>query len=66
VRFEYRYVVPRSWTESQAQGARFALDALMTELRPLLVELTGHVVLRKLHGIPQLQASGHFSPEVVS
>jgi hypothetical protein len=56
VRFEYRYVVPPSWSYE-------ALGALMSELRPLLVELTGPVVLRRLHGIPELQVSGHFSPD---
>jgi hypothetical protein len=59
-RFEYRYEVPNSW----AQEARDSLHVLMSELRPLLVELTGPVVLRRLHGIPELQPGGHFSPEV--
>jgi hypothetical protein len=55
VRFEYRYVVPPAWSHE-------ALGALMSELRPLLVELTGPVVLRRLHGIPELESCGHFSP----
>ncbi len=61
-RFEYRYVVPQTWTE----GPRPSLDALMQELRPLLVELTGPVVLKRLHRVPELQSCGHFSPEVVT
>lgn len=64
VRFDYRYLVPPSWAECPAPGSP-ALDALMQELRPLLVELTGPVLLERLHDIPQLQSSGHFSPEVV-
>ncbi len=63
VRFEYRYVVPPSWAD-QSGDAHASLDALMRELRPLLVELTGAVVLQRLHVIPELSSSGHFSPEV--
>lgn len=59
-RFEYRYELPTAW----AQEAREALHVLMSELRPLLIELTGAVVLRRLHGIPELAPLGHFSPEV--
>jgi hypothetical protein len=64
VRFEYRYVVPPSWTSGEAEGPRASLQALVHELKPLLVELTGSVVLRRLHAIPELQSSGHFSTEV--
>src|SRR4051794_7481491 len=53
-RFEYRYEMPRAW----AKEARESLDALLSELRPLLIELTGPVVLRRLHGIPELQLGG--------
>jgi hypothetical protein len=38
----------------------------MSELRPLLLELTGPVILRRLHGIPELRLGGHFSPEAES
>jgi hypothetical protein len=59
---EYRYVLPGSW----AQDAGESLHVLMSELRPLLLELTGPVILRRLHGIPELRWGGHFSPEAES
>src|SRR4051794_14580074 len=43
-RFEYRYEVPSAW----AQQSPDALVVLLSELRPLLAELTGPVVLRRL------------------
>ena len=54
VRFEYRCVVPPSWAEGETEGPRASLKALLQELTPLLVELTGSVVMRRLHAIPEL------------
>jgi hypothetical protein len=39
---------------------------LLSELRPLLVELTGPVVLRRLSRIPELNGYGLLSAEVES
>jgi hypothetical protein len=61
-RFEYRYVLPPEWKE----GGTEALDGLREfarELRPLLLELTGPVVLNRLHGIPDLERCRVFPPE---
>jgi hypothetical protein len=63
-RFEYRYVLPASWSIAAPVAPPRSLDVLMRALRPLLVELTGPVMLKRLDGIPELRARGHFSPEV--
>lgn len=48
----YRYVVPRCFHEDGATPA--ALRELVIELEPLLVQLTGQVVLRSLDRNPDL------------
>jgi len=51
---EYAFTVPSSWNEPQTT----ALDALRDvarELRPLLAELTGRVVLRQLEKVDLLR-----------
>jgi len=50
---EYRYVIPRSF--DRANGSAGPLRDLLDELRPLLAELTGQVVLRGLERVPQLR-----------
>ncbi len=50
---EHRYVLPRSF--DRANGSAGPLHDLLDELRPLLAELTGQVVLRRLEGVPQLR-----------
>jgi hypothetical protein len=61
---EYRFTLPRAWTErADAATAAAAADAhalreLVGELRPLLVELTGPVVVRRLAQIPELRERG--------
>ena len=61
---EYRFTLPRAWTErADAANAAAAADAhalreLVGELRPLLVELTGPVVVRRLAQIPELRERG--------
>jgi hypothetical protein len=61
-RFEYRYVLPPEWKDS-ATGALDGLRELARELRPLLLELTGPVVLRRLRGIPDLERCRVFPSE---
>lgn len=56
---EYEYVQPRSWQE----GGAHLLGELLRDLRPLLVELTGAVVVLRLERLPELRRTGLFSPE---
>ena len=62
-RYEYRYALPESWSTAPDDGLA-SLRLLATELRPLLFELTGRVVLRRLHEVPQLDRCGLFNSEV--
>lgn len=61
-RFEYRYVLPPRWKDSAA-GALEDLRELGRELQPLLIELTGPVVLHRLRGIPALERCRVFPSE---
>lgn len=61
-RFNYRYVVPKSWGAVSNKGSA-ELRELLIELRPLLVDLTGPVVLHRLRDIPELRGSGLFHAE---
>jgi hypothetical protein len=54
---EYRYTVPSAWNQPSS-SAPAALRELASELRPLLIELTGSVVVRHLARIPELRARG--------
>jgi hypothetical protein len=48
--FEYELVVPMSWNDDGADDLR----ALVQTLQPLLVELTGMIVVHRLRSIPAL------------
>ena len=50
----YRYTVPNAWNE-RAAGMPDGLRALVAELLPLLVELTGPIAVRRLEQIPGLR-----------
>src|SRR5688572_2955240 len=54
-RLDYRYTLPSSWA-SPGWDPRVALSALTRELWPLLVDLTGSVVIRRLEQVPELRA----------
>ena len=56
-KLEYRYTVPSAWNDGCGPPPA-ALRELAHELRPLLIELTGSVVVRHLARIPQLRAHG--------
>lgn len=61
-KLEYRYTLPPAWAGG-AEGTPLALSELVAELRPLLVELTGPVVVRRLERIPELRERGVISPQ---
>lgn len=54
---EYRYTLPSSWT-SPVSDSSGALSALARELWPLLVDLTGSVVVQRLAQLPELRVLG--------
>jgi hypothetical protein len=60
-KLEYRYALPPAWADG-SERATLALRALVAELRPLLEELTGMVVVRRLERIRELRERGIVSP----
>jgi len=54
---EYRYELPADWNDRTSRTPT-ALRELVDELRALLVELTGSVVVRRLARIPELRERG--------
>ena len=50
----YRYTLPSAWKDA-AEDAPIALRELVTELRPILIEMTGQVVVRHLEQVPELR-----------
>jgi hypothetical protein len=62
---DYKYRVPETWKQPGNEEALGALRALAAELRVLLVELTGPVVLRRLGRLAPFRERGiDFSDEV--
>ena len=62
---EYEYRLPETWTQACSEEALGALRLLAAELRVLLVELTGPVVVRRLARLQPLRERGiDFSEEV--
>lgn len=60
--FEHRYTVPDAWNEhGGATGA--AVERIFRELRPLLVELTGPVLIRRLARSPIPDIARAFAPQ---
>ncbi len=54
---EYRYTLPASWSNRTGDGLDMIRD-LVGELRPLLMELTGAVILNQLDTNPTFAESG--------
>jgi hypothetical protein len=52
---EYRYTLPRAWSQ---QADSIALRLLASEIGKLLLELTGTVVIRRLEQTAELRAGG--------
>jgi hypothetical protein len=63
---EYRYEVPDAWRQAPEGQNMAGLRALMHELGPLLVDMTGPVVVRRLGQLEPLQKSGVLSAEEVA
>ena len=62
--FEYSFELPEYWTGGTEEQL-LALRSLARELSPLLIELTGPVVVRRLNALSQLQRCGiHFQERV--
>ena len=55
----YRYTCPPAWTDP-SEGTPPALRELVVELRPLLIEMTGQVVIRHLEQVLELRERGLF------
>ncbi len=59
---DYEFDVPASWRESQSDSTA-DIAALAAEVRIVLEELTGVLVIRTLNEHPTLKALGWFCPE---
>ncbi len=57
---DYSYTLPSVW-QAPEDGPLLALSGLVDELRPLLVEMTGQVVIRHLEAVPELREHGIIS-----
>src|SRR6266850_2939617 len=57
----YTYALPRALV-GKVEHTPGALRELVGELRPLLLEMTGHVVVRRIEEIPSLQERAIISP----
>jgi hypothetical protein len=55
--FDYTYTLPTSWTQTDT-APRSALTRVVRELWPLLADLTGQVVVRRLGDVPLLRQCG--------
>jgi hypothetical protein len=54
----YGYRLPDAWRRADSANALSALDALVRELCPLLVELTGPVLVRRLDRLAPFRERG--------
>ena len=61
-RLEYQYRLPANW-EHPATQPLGALSEVTRELWPLLVDLTGAVVIQRLAQIPELRGQGLLPPD---
>jgi hypothetical protein len=57
----YTYTCPPGWRGSR-DGTPPALRDLISELRPLLIEMTGQIVIQHLEQILELRERGLFAP----
>jgi hypothetical protein len=59
--FTYRYVLPARWSECAGEPI-VGLRALVRELVPLLEELTGPVVVRRIESLAEFRRCGLLPP----
>src|SRR5438105_5757664 len=57
----FRYSCPPAWN-GPSSGVPPALRELVAELRPLLIEMTGQIVIQHLEQILELRERGLFGP----
>ena len=62
-RFAYTYTVPKSWSQPDGNSTP-ALTRIVRELWPLLFDLTGPVVVRRLSDVPLLRTCGVIPKDV--
>jgi hypothetical protein len=60
--FDYSYALPDAWRNSHPEAV-VSLRELARELTPLLVELTGSVIVRRLAAVPELHRCEVFFEE---
>lgn len=60
---QYRYELPEAWRRARDDLALAGLRALACALRPLLLELTGPVVVNRLARLDPLREAGVFAAE---
>lgn len=56
--YDYQYTLPGRWQEKANEDALRCLRLVIVELRVLLIEITGPVVVRRLERIPDLRELG--------
>jgi hypothetical protein len=56
--FDYEYRVPETWQQAGGDEGVGALRELVRDLQPLLVEMTGQVVVRRLARVGPLRELG--------
>lgn len=61
--FTYRYTLPARWNEEDRETL-VALRDLVKELLPILAELTGPVVVRRIEALAELRRCGVLLSEV--
>ncbi len=57
---DYQYEVPACWREGGEASGRVTFDNFIDELRPILAQLTGPVLLRRLDASPEFRQSNIF------
>jgi len=61
--WEYSCVTPRSWERAHPSDIPAFAEMLHNDLYPILRELTGPIVLRRLQRVPELADIGLDAPE---
>jgi hypothetical protein len=62
-RWDYRCTSPEGWDKRTLADTPAFIELVRSELYPLLQELTGPIVLRRLERVPELRQVGLSRPE---